>query len=273
MEARPTSETGSYRFARFPKSAEELARLKLQATVAIGLERDAWWGAGLKPGMQVLDLGCGPGFTSGELAKAVGPAGQVTGVDASPELIAAARQAQAAENAGHLAFVPGDVCALDLPPDRFDFAYARFVFQHLRDPHLALRNVLRVLKPGGILCVLDIDDSWTSFAPASAAFGKFVRRAGAVQRRLGGNRLIGSQLHGLLCAAGCRQVSVRVHPLTTDDLGLRNFLGLAVLFRLELLTKFQKLLAMPLLRKIKGAAQDPHAWGAVGLFVARGVKP
>lgn len=273
MEARPPTETGSYRFDRFRRSAAELARLKLQATVAIELERAAWRAAGLKPGLRVLDLGCGPGFTSCELARAVGPEGQVTGLDASPALIAAAEQAKASEQTANVSFVQGDVYALDLPADGFDFVHARFLFQHLKDPAQALRNVRRVLKPGGALCILDIDDNWTSFAPASAAFVKFVRRAGAAQRRQGGNRWIGSQLHGLLCAAGFRQVAVRVHPVTTDDLGLRNFLGLAVLFRLEVLTKFQKLLAMPLLRQIKGAAQDPHAWGAVGIFVARGVKP
>ena len=273
MVAQQLADAGSYKFGRFAKNAEELARLKLQATVAIDLEREAWRTAGLRTGMQVLDLACGPGFTSCELARAVGPDGRVTGIDLNEELVAVAGQAQAAEQVANVAFAAGNAYALDLPENHFDFVYARFLFQHLEKPLLALENVRRVLKPGGILCILDIDDNWTSFAPESAAFVRFIRRAGAGQRRKGGNRLIGSQLSGLLQAAGFREVRVAIHPLTTDRLGVRMFLGVAVLFRLELMNRLQKFLALPQLRRIKAAAQDPHAWGALGVFVASGAKP
>lgn len=272
MGAQRLADAGSYKFGQFEKNAEELARLKLQATVAIELERDAWKRAGLKPGMQVLDLACGPGFTSCELAKAVGN-GQVTGIDINEELIAVAHQAQASENVANAAFSIGNVYALALQENHFDFVYARFLFQHLERPRQALENVMRVLKPGGILCVLDIDDNWTSFSPASDAFVRFIRKAGAGQKRKGGNRMIGSQLHGLLRAAGFQNVAVEIRPLTTAELGVRMFLGIAVLFRMELLNRWQKLLALPLLRKIKAAAQDPNAWGAAGIFFATGAKP
>jgi len=80
------ADAGSYKFGKFEKNAEELARLKLQATIAIDTEREAWKDAGLNPGMNVLDLACGPGFTACELAKFVGD-GTVTGVDINEELI------------------------------------------------------------------------------------------------------------------------------------------------------------------------------------------
>lgn len=268
MGAQRLEDAGSY---KFEKNAEELARLKLQATVALSLEQDAWKNAGLKPGMQVLDLACGPGFTSCELAKVVGT-GQVTGVDINEELLAVAHQAQASEKVTNVSFAPGNAYALDLPENSFDFVYARFLFQHLERPGTALENIMRVLKPGGILCILDIDDNWTSFSPDSEAFVRFIRKAGAGQRRKGGNRLIGSQLYGQLRAAGFQNVATRIHPITTADLGVRMFLGIAVLFRMELLTRLQKLLALPLLRKIKAAAQHPDAWGAAGIFVATGTK-
>lgn len=266
------ADAGSYQFGRFEKNAEELARLKLQATVAIDWERAIWKAAGLVPGMRVLDLACGPGFTSCELARTVAP-GSVTGVDLSAELIAVAHQARRSEQIDNVTFAVGNAYALDLPAGHFDFVYARFLFQHLEKPRLALENIRRLLKPNGILCVLDIDDNWTSFAPASDAFLRFIRAAGAGQRRKGGNRLIGSQLFGLLRAAGFEQVSTRIQPLTTADLGVRLFLGIAVLFRLEMLGKLRKLLALPLLRRIQAAAKDPHAWGAIGVFVACGTKP
>jgi ubiquinone/menaquinone biosynthesis C-methylase UbiE len=142
----------------------------------------------------------------------------------------------------------------------------------LEKPQLALRNILRVLKPGGILCILDIDDNWTSFSPGSDAFVKFIRKSGTGQKHKGGNRLIGSQLYGMLSEAGFKNVSTKIRPITTEELGVRMFLGVAVLFRMEMLNKIQKLLALPQLRKIKAASQAPHAWGSVGIFVTTGTK-
>ena len=265
------SDAGSYKFGRFEKNAEELARLKLQATVAIDMEREVWKNSGLKPGMNVLDAASGPGFTACELAKFVGT-GTVTGVDINEELVFTAHQAKVSEKVDNVSFRVGNIYELDLPENCFDFVYARFVFQHLEKPQLALKNILRVLKPGGILCILDVDDNWTSFAPESDAFVKFVRKAGAGQKRKGGNRLIGSQLFGMLSEAGFKNVSTKIRPITTEDIGLRYFLGVAVLFRVEMLNKFQKLLALPQLRKIKKAAEAPDAWGAVGIFVTTGSK-
>lgn len=265
------SDAGSYKFGKFEKNAEELARLKLQATIAIDMEREAWKTAGLKPGMNVLDVACGPGFTACELAKFIGT-GTVTGVDINEELIFTAHQAKVSEKADNVSFRTGNIYGLDLPENCFDFVYARFVFQHLEKPQVALANILRVLKPGGILCILDVDDNWTSFAPESDAFVKFVRKAGAGQKRKGGNRLIGSQLSGLLSEAGFKNVSTKIRPVTTEDIGLRYFLGVAVMFRVEMLNKFQKLLALPQLRKIKKAAAAPDAWGAVGIFITTGSK-
>ena len=271
MTKQNLSDSGSYKFGKFEKNAEELERLKLQATIALDLEKEAWHEAGLRPGMKVLDLACGPGFTACELAKTAGD-GQVTGVDINEELVATAHQAKSSEGIENVSFQLGNLYNLNLPENSFDFVYARFVFQHLEKPEVALSNVWKVLKPGGVLCILDIDDNWTSFSPESDAFVKFIRKAGAGQKRKGGNRLIGSQLFGLLTKAGYQDVSTKIYPITSEQLGVRYFLGVAVMFRVELLSKLQKLLALPQLRKIKKAAADPDAWGAVGVFVATGTK-
>lgn len=271
MSTQNLTDAGSYKFGKFEKNAEELERLKLQATIALKQEQEIWEASGLQPGMKVLDLACGPGFTACELAKAVGD-GDVTGVDINEELIATAHQAKESEGITNVSFTLGNLYDLDLPENTFDFVYARFVFQHLEKPELALSNVWKVLKPGGVLCILDIDDNWTSFSPESDAFVKFIRTAGAGQKRRGGNRLIGSQLFGLLTNAGYQKVSTRIRPITTEDLGVRYFLGVAVLFRVEMLNKLQKLLALPQLSKIKKAAADPNAWGALGVFATTGKK-
>jgi ubiquinone/menaquinone biosynthesis C-methylase UbiE len=271
MSTNHLADAGSYKFGQFEKNAEELERLKLQATIAIDLEREVWKAAGLKPGMNVLDAACGPGFTACELAKAVG-AGAVTGIDLNEELVFVAHQAKVSEKVNNVSFRTGNLYDLDLPENAFDFVYARFVFQHLEKPQLALSNIRKVLKPGGVLCVLDIDDNWTSFSPESDAFVKFIRQSGAGQKRKGGNRLIGSQLYGMLSEAGYQKVSTQIRPITTEELGVRMFLGVAVLFRMEFLSKLQKLLALPQLRKVKKAAKAPNAWGSVGIFVCTGTK-
>ncbi|MCC7299605.1 MAG: class I SAM-dependent methyltransferase [Verrucomicrobia bacterium] len=271
MNTEALSDAGSYKFGKFEKNAEELARLKLQATVAIDLEREVWKNSGLKPGMNVLDVACGPGFTACELAKTV-EHGTVTGVDINEELIFVAHQAKTAEKVQNVSFQAGNLYDLNLPENSFDFVYARFVFQHLEKPDVALSNIRKVLKPGGILCVLDIDDNWTSFSPESAAFVSFIRKSGAGQKRKGGNRLIGSQLFEKLNKAGFKNVSTKIHPITTETLGVRMFLGVAVLFRLEFLTKLQKLIFMPQLLKIKKASESPDAWGSLGIFVTTGTK-
>lgn len=271
MQTEDLADAGSYKFGKFEKNAEELARLKLQATIAIDVEREVWKTAGLKPGMNVLDLACGPGFTACELANFIGT-GTVTGIDINEELIFTAQQAKVSEKTENVSFRLGNIYDLDLPENAFDFVYARFVFQHLEKPDLALSNVWKILKPGGILCILDIDDNWTSFSPESEAFVKFIRKAGAGQKRKGGNRLIGSQLFGLLSKAGYQNVSTKIYPVSTEAIGLRYFLGVAVLFRVEFLTKLQKLFTLPQLRKIKKAAEAPDAWGALGVFVSTGTK-
>lgn len=270
--SKPLADAGSYKFGKFEKNTEELERLKLQATIAIDTERAVWTEAGLKPGMNVLDVACGPGFTACELAKFIGHDGTVTGVDINEDLIFTAQQAKASENAENVSFRLGNLYELDLPENSFDFVYARFVFQHLEKPELALSNLWKILKPGGTLCILDVDDNWTSFSPESDAFVKFIRKAGAGQKRKGGNRLIGSQLYGLLSQAGYQNISTKIRPVTTEDLGTRYFLGVAVLFRVEMLSKLQKLLALPQLRKIKKASETPNAWGALGIFVSTGTK-
>jgi len=273
MQAKTTPALGDYAKRDFQQQPEELQRLKLQATIALEQERNAWRAAGLRPGMTVLDLGCGPGFTSCELARFVGPAGTVTGVDVNPGLLDIAGQAKTSEQVDNVAFATANLYNLALSPASFDFAYARFVFQHLTDPGRALQQVRRCLKPGGILCVLDIDDSWTSFSPATRAMQRFVRQSGQAQLRSRGNRAIGSCLYGLLRQAGFEDVQTTIVPLTSTSIGLEAFLGLAVMFRLALLGKWRRLLALPLLHQIRRAAKHPDAWGAVGIFVTSGRTP
>lgn len=115
----------------------------------------------LSPGAEVLDVGCGPGTISVDLARLVHP-GRVTGIDVAEEVVDAARRGcsgvDGTDLAGtDLAFEVGDVYSLDYDDGSFDVVYAHQVLQHLSDPVAALREMRRVLRSPGILAVRDSD--------------------------------------------------------------------------------------------------------------------
>lgn len=108
----------------------------------------------LTPGMDVIDCGCGPGSITAGLAEIVAP-GQVTGVDVEPRQLESARALAAERGIRNLRFQSGSITALPFPDAAFDVAVAHFVIEHLRDPLPALREMRRVLKPGGIAAIKD----------------------------------------------------------------------------------------------------------------------
>ena len=114
-----------------------------------------------KRGEHGLDIGCGPGLLACELARDVGPSGRVVGIDASADMVAmSAERARRSALAGRTEFAVGDAIELHLPAQNFDFATAIQVYEYVDDVPGALREAYRVLKPGGLLAVLDSD--WDS---------------------------------------------------------------------------------------------------------------
>ncbi|MBX3313577.1 MAG: methyltransferase domain-containing protein [Actinobacteria bacterium] len=106
----------------------------------------------LAPGQRLLDVGCGPGTITVDLADRVAP-GAVLGVDASADVIAQA--AGIVGERSNVTFAVADVYALDHPDASFDVVHAHQVLQHLTDPVAALREMRRVLAPGGVLAARD----------------------------------------------------------------------------------------------------------------------
>jgi ubiquinone/menaquinone biosynthesis C-methylase UbiE len=110
----------------------------------------------LKPGLSVLDVGCGPGTITADLAARVAP-GSVTAVDQVADVLGVASAEVQQRDLSNVAFGTADVHNLDYPDDTFDVVHAHQVLQHVADPVGALREMRRVCAPGGIVAARDAD--------------------------------------------------------------------------------------------------------------------
>lgn len=139
----------------------------------------------LKPHMKVLDIGCGPGTITADLAALV-PDGHVTGVDRVPEILEQARSTATGRGLANVDFAVADVHALDYPDDTFCVVHAHQVLQHVGDPVRALREMRRVVRPGGIVAVRDADYEAMTWYPASAGLDHWLDLYRRVARANGG---------------------------------------------------------------------------------------
>jgi SAM-dependent methyltransferase len=115
---------------------------------------------GLSGAQRLLDVGCGLGDAALSLGADLGPDGEVVGIDASAEMIAAAER-RATTAVCRTRFVVGDALALDLPDDGFDAARSERTLQWLPDPQAAVDQLARVTRPGGLVSLIDSD--WSTF--------------------------------------------------------------------------------------------------------------
>jgi ubiquinone/menaquinone biosynthesis C-methylase UbiE len=122
-------------------------------------------------GVNVLDVGCGPGTITVDIAQRVAP-GRVIGIDAAADVIEAARAD--AGDVENVEFRTGDVYALEFDDDTFDLVHAHQVLQHLPDPVGALREMARVCKPGGVVAARDSDYGAFRWYPDDARLDRWL---------------------------------------------------------------------------------------------------
>ncbi len=136
--------------------------------------------ASLRPGLNLLDVGCGPGTITADFAARLAP-GHVIGVDSASEVVDIAR-VNASDNT-NVEFAVADVYALDYEDNSFDIVHAHQVLQHLTDPVAALREMQRVTKPGGTVAARDSDYSIFGWAPNDARLTRWLEIYRAVARK------------------------------------------------------------------------------------------
>ncbi len=139
----------------------------------------------LRPGLRLLDVGCGPGSITVGLAQRVAPAAAI-GIDSSASIIDTARALLAERPVSNLAFEVGNIYQHRFDDASFDAIFAHQVLQHLRDPAGALQAMRMLLAPGGMVGARDVDWGSATFFPDNEGMRRFLHLYYRLAERNGG---------------------------------------------------------------------------------------
>ncbi len=181
----------------------ELERLGLQHQLWSEHAARAWERAGFQRGMKLLDVGCGPGFATFDLAQRVGPRGKIVAVDISKRFLAHLETQAVARGITNIVTALGSVERLPVSERGFDGAYARWVLCFVRRPAAVLAGVHRRLRNGGVFLIQDyFRYESITVAPQSEVFRRVFRAVNQSWLVRGGDPDVGCKLPGLLARAG-----------------------------------------------------------------------
>ncbi len=200
---------------------EEVARRELQGSVLAPATRMIFAEAGIRPGMRVLDLGCGAGDVAFVAAGLVGPEGLVVGVDRSAEALARARLRAEQRGLAQVRFVQGDLDE-PAPGGPYDAIVERLVLWTVPDPAALLRRQATALRPGGLVVPVEEDLSTIRSLPQTA-FGTQVKSWLVEAFDKAGMSMVGSRLWAILQQAGLRPVGmlgIQPHFGPADEAGI-----------------------------------------------------
>jgi SAM-dependent methyltransferase len=183
--------------------------------------------------MSCLDVGSGGGDVALELARRVGPAGCVLGVDIDDTKLALATDEAAAAGVSNVEYRKLDVLASEIGFD-VDLVYARFLLTHLPDATDAASRLVNTVRPGGHVIVEDIDYTGSVVYPDNEAYWRYCELYTETARARGGDPNIGLRLPEILRAAGCDQVQVNiVQPAALDPSGAGGDVKLVIPLTME----------------------------------------
>lgn len=180
---------------------------------------------GIRPGDRVLDVGCGSGVVTREIARRVAPGGRVVGVDPSAALLAVAREiADRTDEGRHIEFRQGSALALPFADGSFDRVIAVTVLGHIPNGEAAIAELVRVARRGGTVGAFDFDSDMTVFTHPDREMTRRIVAAASDATAVDGWMARRTPL--LLAAAGVPDVQVRAFfPVDSDAEGF--YVGLA----------------------------------------------
>ena len=171
----------------------------------------------LKSPMKLLDFGCGPGTITVDLAELLQPGGSVVGIDASEDVIAQASENAAKSGLSNVTFESRSIYDSELASESFDVAFAHQVLQHLSEPVRALTEAKRVLKPGGICAVREVDWGSAALSTDDPRLKRFFDVYYQVAKRNGGEPEAGRHLKGWFEEAGFTDLEVTTSTWTFSE--------------------------------------------------------
>jgi len=254
----------------------EIDRLKMQAIMGWKKEfRNLKW-YGIQNGMRILELGSGPGFFTEKLVNSL-PDSLVTGLEIDGVLLEKAKNLLDYVPSSRLMWVQSSIYQTGLPDDSYDFAIARLLFLHLHNPMQAIQEIYRVLKPGGKLVIIDIDDGvFGTVYPDMELLPFVIRKLANYQAAAGGNRYIGRSLPRLLTQAGYTDVDMDAVIQHSDLHGIEGFKRQFDSNRFKGLYK-KGVINEEEYEQIKQASENishsPEAHAMMTFFMACGKKP
>lgn len=191
------------------ESDDEALRLDIKTDAAL-VEEQALW-AGIKPGMRIADLGCGAGKTTFHLNRLVQPNGQSVGVDIGEQRIEYARKHYSDEG---IEYVTGDIRKPLDQLGRFDFIWIRFVLEYYSNESFDIvKNISQNLKPGGILCLIDLDcNCLRNFGLSQRLENAMVQIMKNLETNFNFDPYVGIKLYSYVFDLGYEDIDVRVTP-------------------------------------------------------------
>ena len=217
--------------------------------------------AGIREGMMCLDLGCGAGDVTFEIARLAGAKSHVVGIDMDSVKLELARERAKKEGFSNTEFRQGNVFEWD-GDSEYDLIYVRFLLTHLPGCERVIPKLMRALRPGAALALEDIDFQGYVSYPANSAHDRYVDLYREVVRRRGGDADIGPKLLVMFTRAGLREVKLQVvYPEIAHgsgkEISLLTLVGISESLLADKLIDEREL--QEVISELERYTQDPHS--------------